>query len=552
MANTAVKDVSSLFLNQAVPVAKTATGNNGDFHKVWNSQVNKGLSDGAAGDSNSQKQDKISEKKGDGLQEKASVDKDNGTQPEKVQPVNSSGENGQQEAVSEEGAATGTTAEQGPETCIPATGEMEDVPGEMQNILDAAEMPGQGKTELPEAKQDMPEQVSGVTQEQLLAMEILGTAAVRLMEQITHVFGVTMEELQSVMDSMEMEPADLLDASKLGSLLLELGGAKDAYALITDGALYDNYRIIMGQLNQVLQESADELTAEPEQLPALLKDSMQAVQGEEAPLDVPEEDRVVALKEGMAPVREGMVPVREGVAPEREDRIPVREEKDSGILNSGSAPDAVPEEQAAFPRRDTEGQERNGRQSEGKPDRDNQLNPFSQDFRVEQIRPGLQQTGEILRDSPWSADTRQIMDQILEYMKLNLNADTTSLEMQLHPASLGTLHVQIASRGGIVTANFITENEAVKAALENQMVQLREQFEEQGVKIEAIEVTVQTHEFEQNLEQGRGRSQQEGEKRSRGRRFRMGGVSAMSEMQTAGAEEADRMAADGSTVSYTA
>lgn len=525
MANTAVKDVSSLFLKQAVPVAKTSAGS-GDFHKVWSSQMNKGLS--TAGDSNSQKQNKISEKDSGSFQEKVSAKKDNETQPEKVQSANSSKESGQQEAVSEERDTAESTEEQGSAADSSGTGELENAADEMQDIRNAVEMPGQEKTELPDMKQEMPEEASGIMQEQLLAMEILGTAAAQLMEQIADAFGVTMEELQSVMDSLEMEQADLLDASKLGSLLLELGGAKDAYALLTDSALYDNYRMIMGQLNQVLQESAGELMAEPEQLPALLKDSMQAVQGEEIPPDM-SEDRMAVWKEDASVVTE-----------------------DNGMLNSGSAADAVQEDQAAFFRRDTEGQERNGRQSEGRADRENQLNLFSQDFRAEQFRPGVQQTVEILRDNPWSTDTRQIMDQILDYMKLNLNADTTSLEMQLHPASLGTLHVQIASRGGIVTANFITENEAVKAALESQMVQLREQFEEQGVKIEAIEVTVQTHEFEQNLEQGRGRSQQEGERKSRGRRFRMDGVTAMSATEPGDAVEADRMAADGSTVSYTA
>ena len=72
MANTAVKDVSSLFLNRTVPAAGKAAGG-GDFQKVWNRQLNKGLSDSAAGDSNSQKQNKISEKKNDGFQEKAPV-----------------------------------------------------------------------------------------------------------------------------------------------------------------------------------------------------------------------------------------------------------------------------------------------------------------------------------------------------------------------------------------------------------------------------------------------------------------------------------------------
>ena len=145
----------------------------------------------------------------------------------------------------------------------------------------------------------------------------------------------------------------------------------------------------------------------------------------------------------------------------------------------------------------------------------------------------------------------EIMDQIMDYMKFTLNADTTSLEMQLHPASLGTLQIQIASKGGVVTANFIAQNEAVKAALESQMVQLREQFEEQGVKVEAIEVTVQTHEFEQNLEQGRGRNHQETEKKGRGRRISLGGAFNL-EDQEESLTEPDMMVTGSSTVSYTA
>ena len=525
MANTAVKDVSSLFLNRTVPVAGKAAGG-GDFQKVWNRQLNKGLSDSAAGDSNSQKQNKISEKKNDGFQEKAPVKENDGTQSEEMQSVDSSQENGQGETVSEDRDTAESGAEQ---TTVSEAGESENVADDLQNVLNVAEMSKQEKAELPDMEQDMQEDVSGVTQEQLLAMEILGTAAAQLMEQIADVFEVTVDELQSVMDNLEMEPADLLDASKLGNLLLELGGAKDAYALITDGTLYDNYRMIMGQLDQVLRESAGELMTEPEQLPILLKDSMQAVQEAEASLGMPE-DRMAGLREGSVTVTE----------------------EEGGMLNSEFNAEVAVEEQAAAHGQDTEGQERSGRQSEGKADGEDQLNLIHQDFRTEQFRPEQQQVGEIPRYSSWSTDTRQIMNQILDYMKLSLSADTTSLEMQLHPASLGTLHVQIASRGGIVTANFITENEAVKTALESQMLQLREQFEEQGVKVEAIEVTVQTHEFEQNLEQGRGRSQQEGEKRGRSRRFRMNRVSVMSAAESDDAAAADRIAADGSTVSYTA
>ena len=143
------------------------------------------------------------------------------------------------------------------------------------------------------------------------------------------------------------------------------------------------------------------------------------------------------------------------------------------------------------------------------------------------------------------------MEQILDYMKVQLGSDVTSLEMQLHPASLGTLQIQIASKAGVVTANFITQNEAVKAALESQMVQLKEQFE--GVKVEAIEVTVQTHEFERNLdEQGRGRGGQEPGKKNRTRRVNLNASLMQEGLEEEEALAADMLAAGGSTVDYTA
>ncbi len=143
------------------------------------------------------------------------------------------------------------------------------------------------------------------------------------------------------------------------------------------------------------------------------------------------------------------------------------------------------------------------------------------------------------------------MRQIMDYMKITLKADTSSLEMQLHPASLGTLQIQIASKGGVVTANFITQNEAVKAALESQMVRLQESFEEQGVKVEAIEVTVQTHEFERNLDQGRGRNQGESSRRNRTRRIQLNDTLPLEDLAEEDTLTAQMMAAEGTTMDIT-
>jgi flagellar hook-length control protein FliK len=179
-------------------------------------------------------------------------------------------------------------------------------------------------------------------------------------------------------------------------------------------------------------------------------------------------------------------------------------------------------------------------------------NLFLENLKTEQFQPEGTQT--VSETSGWSQETMDIMNQVLDYMKVTVKADTQNLEMQLHPENLGTLQIHLASKGGTVTANFITQNEAVKSALESQMIQLKENFEEQGIKVNAIEVTVQAHEFERNLEQGQGGNnrQQEPAKRTRLRRINLEEALPAEDIEQEDALTADIMAAAGNTVDYTA
>ena len=92
-------------------------------------------------------------------------------------------------------------------------------------------------------------------------------------------------------------------------------------------------------------------------------------------------------------------------------------------------------------------------------------------------------------------------------MKIQLKPGMEQIEMQLHPESLGTVHIQLTSKGGEVTAQFQVQNEAVKAAIESQITTLQESLREQGVKVEAVQVSVESHGFESNLWQGQKREE---------------------------------------------
>ena len=351
-----------------------------------------------------------------------------------------------------------------------------------------------------------------------------------LLVKVADILEVSPEQLQGHMEELGMEALDLLDSGKLGELLLSVKGAEDLSTLVTDEGLYDCFQKVMTQLEGALQESGEILEKEPEQLPKLLE---QIQDGTVLP-------ETTELSEGMEQPEE--------LSPEME----VADQRGEERAESQGTMEQLPEGTGTADRTSaqTRGDGRESRQSGGG-ERGQGADLFAQNLRTQEFEPQVQQAA--VAESAWDADTQNIMRQILDYMKINLKPDASSLEMQLHPASLGTLQVQVASKGGVVTANFITQNEAVKAALETQMIQLKEQFAEQGVRVEAIEVTVQPHAFERNLDQGRGNDSQGREPAKKGRTRRID-LNASPQGEEPEQEELlarEILAANGNTVDYT-
>ena len=164
-----------------------------------------------------------------------------------------------------------------------------------------------------------------------------------------------------------------------------------------------------------------------------------------------------------------------------------------------------------------------------------------------------------------SADTQaiDILRQIVEKMTSELKDGSTTMDMQLNPQSLGRVNVSLhALEGADMTARFIVQNEAVKAALESQMPQLIQRFEEQGIKVGEVQVAVGSHSYDENSDQSRSREDagEEHEKKlnhiGRMRRIQMD-LSSMNEDDIEALDEEDRltaeiMALEGNTVNYRA
>jgi flagellar hook-length control protein FliK len=151
-------------------------------------------------------------------------------------------------------------------------------------------------------------------------------------------------------------------------------------------------------------------------------------------------------------------------------------------------------------------------------------------------------------------DTQQIMNQILDFMKVKLTPEVNSLEMQLHPASLGTVSVKITSTAGVVAAQFTAQNETVRAAIEGQLVELKENMRVQGIRVDTIEVNVKSQEFNSQLWQGKDESgeNEQGSRKNR-RRINLNGLDEIPEELT-GDEKlaAEMMIENGQTVDFSA
>ena len=133
-------------------------------------------------------------------------------------------------------------------------------------------------------------------------------------------------------------------------------------------------------------------------------------------------------------------------------------------------------------------------------------------------------------------DTMDLIEQFAENVKVTISEETSSMEMQLNPENLGKVYLQISSEQGTVRAQIAASEEAVKNALETQLAELRKTLEQSGVKVDSIEVTVASHEFERNLEQGQSREFEEGqrqqEQQSQRRNINLSSLDELSSLMT--------------------
>lgn len=366
-------------------------------------------------------------------------------------------------------------------------------------------------TEKTEEKTDVTETGKAETTEETeeLDTEAVEKAINEIMAAIQQVLGVTNEELKSALQELGISTEELLNTDVIPKIVVALTEGADELSVMTNEELFANVQELTAKVEDILKDLSNQFNIEPGEMKNVLQGMFEE--------NVPEEELVkTSLNDDDADV-----PVMEEV---RVQNVVTETESTAKSDDKEQNTDSSAGQQMTFAQTVAE--------------------------RIEQAVAKMETTYS-------QTTTESIMNQIEDVIKVIQKENLTEMELQLHPASLGTVKVALAAKDGVITATFTAENEAVKAALETQMVTLKQSFEEQGIKVEAVEVTVASHAFERNLS-GEGNKNANDEtapdKKKGARRISLSDLTDEAVEEELNDEErivAEMMKQNGNTVDYT-
>ncbi|MDY6295893.1 MAG: flagellar hook-length control protein FliK [Schwartzia succinivorans] len=104
---------------------------------------------------------------------------------------------------------------------------------------------------------------------------------------------------------------------------------------------------------------------------------------------------------------------------------------------------------------------------------------------------GVQQTAAVQQPDEVQQvrDPYNVMQQIVDQAKLIRSGEDTEMVIQLNPRHLGELTLRVSvSTNGAVNASFHTDNPTVRGLIESSMIQLKQELQAQGIKVNNVEV----------------------------------------------------------------
>ena len=299
--------------------------------------------------------------------------------------------------------------------------------------------------------------------------------------------GISEEELSEAMAELGLTFADLLNPQNVAKLVAYVENVEPA-AIIIDGNLTEHLTEIVNAINDMVQAMAEEL-------------------------QIPVED---VAKEFESYLAEG-----ENVESEMETEQPVTtviKDEETGkeitvTMEGNRVTETTTETTETMGTVDNQNQSMdkdNSADSSASGEQNNSSDMFAGSL-LNNLTDSIQNSAGIQSDFSqiYNANATDIINQLIDSIKVNVTADTSSMELQLTPENLGKINLTVVAKDGQITASITAQNDLVKAVIESQLIQLKETLANQGLKVTDVEVTVANQEFNRNFDDNNGNAKEQ-------------------------------------------
>lgn len=332
----------------------------------------------------------------------------------------------------------------------------------------------------------------------------------KIADEVKDVLGIDDDTFANAMTALGLSPLDLLESNNLAKLVLFVNGSSDFTDLLTDENMMNqlnelsdilgnlNWEDLTGMSKSDFLEGVEDFNAKSQTGSDVFKEDAPAL-AQETAVDAADSgntsENVSAEEESAANTN--------NVSTEKKSA-----QGETTVNTSDNSSDTKVEVSV------TKSEESSSQQSSYSSQSENDMSEVTheQAFTDDDVTSDnqhvvrndfVQNLNQAVNDAvqvakPESVRMQQMVDivnQVVERIKVSIGTESTSMEMQLNPEHLGKLLLNVSSKNGVMTAVFSVQSEEARAALESQMYTLRENLELRELKVDAVEVNVSDFDF---------------------------------------------------------
>ena len=338
----------------------------------------------------------------------------------------------------------------------------------------------------------------------------------KIADEVKDVLGIDDDTFANAMTALGLSPLDLLESNNLAKLVLFVNGSSDFTDLLTDENMMNqlnelsdilgnlNWEDLTGMSKSDFLEGVEYFNAKSQTGSDVFKEDAPAL-AQETAVDAADSGNTsenVSAEEESATNTNNVSTEKKRV--QGETTVNTSDNSsDTKVEVSVTKSEESSSQQSSFSSQSEDDMSEVTHDqtiSEDDVTTDNQ-HTVRNDF-IQNLNQAVNDTVQVAK--PESVRMQQMVDivnQVVERIKVSIGTESTSMEMQLNPEHLGKLLLNVSSKNGVMTAVFSVQSEEAKAALESQMYTLRENLELRELKVDAVEVNVSDFDFSHSDQQ---------------------------------------------------